>query len=383
MLVQHKYSEDSYVFDLKARLKKEFARWRYLGDKLPLALYPQRTDRRFSSQWLPENNKGRIEVLDPDIINLHWVGDQFLRIETLASLRQPIVWTLHDMWPFTGGCHHSEGCDNYTDSCGACHLLGSSRKHDASHWIWRRKVRAWNEVNLTIVTLNSWMASCAKSSSLFRDKRIEIIPNGLDIERYKPVDKKFARSWLGLPQNKKLILFGSLMNKDPWKGMYLLRGALQELSETNWRDQIEVMVFGSPVDDQDAQFGFEVHHMGRLHDDSSLALVYSAADVFVSPSTQDNLPNTVMEAMACGTPCVAFDVGGLPDMIDHHLNGYLAQSFEIEDLARGIVWTLEDQERPENLSEQARKKALREYDNELQANKYRALYSKILNSELR
>jgi glycosyltransferase involved in cell wall biosynthesis len=182
-----------------------------------------------------------------------------------------------------------------------------------------------------------------------------------------------------LPQDKQLVLFGALKaTSDKRKGFHLLQPALQDLSKSGWQEGLELVIFGSSAPEKPLDLGFKTHYLGTLSDDLSLALVYSAADVFVLPSTQDNLPNTVLEAIACGTPCVAFNIGGMPDMIEHQKNGYLAQPYKIEDLAQGIAWVLENKERHRKLGDRAREKAEQEFTLEIQARRYLSLFTEIL-----
>ncbi|MDP5337685.1 MAG: glycosyltransferase, partial [Nodularia sp. (in: cyanobacteria)] len=190
MLVGNKTSDDITVLGANSKLDKGWAKIAPTLDSLPLKFYPQRNDKLiFSLQWLPDQLAAQIAQSNPDVINLHWINGGYLRIETLAKFKKPIVWTLHDMWAFTGGCHYSGGCDKYTKSCGACPQLGSQREGDISRWIWQRKAKAWENINLTIVTPSLWLADCARKSILFQNLRIEVIPNGLDTEVYKPIDK--------------------------------------------------------------------------------------------------------------------------------------------------------------------------------------------------
>jgi glycosyltransferase involved in cell wall biosynthesis len=206
-----------------------------------------------------------------------------------------------------------------------------------------------------------------------------VIPNGLDLQKYKPIERSLARKLLDLPQDKQLILFGAMKStSDRRKGFHLLLPALQKLSQSEWQKRLELVVFGASEPLEPPDFGFKANYIGKLGDDISLSLLYAAADVFVAPSVQDNLPNTVMEALACGTPCVAFKIGGMPDMIEHEQNGYLAQPYEVEDLARGIAWVLEDRERYEKLCDRAREKAEEEFTLELQAQRYLSLYKELI-----
>jgi glycosyltransferase involved in cell wall biosynthesis len=379
MLVQDKSSNDRAVTAPSTRLGQSIAKTRIAFDALPLKFYRQRDDTTFSLQWLPDGTVSKIVQLKPDIINIHWTGEAFLQVETIAKFNRPLVWSLHDMWAFTGGCHYNQDCDRYTASCGACPQLHSSKDWDLSRWVWQRKAKAWKGRNLTIVALSSWLGKCASSSSLFNELRVEVIPNGLDTTKYRPINRQVARELLNLPQDKHLVLFGSLKaTSDKRKGFHLLHPALQDLSKSGWQDRLELVIFGASEPENPPDFGFKAHYLGTLSDDLSLALVYSAADVFVLPSTQENLANTVMEAIACGTPCVTFNIGGMPDMIEHQKNGYLAQPYKIEDLAQGIAWVLESQERHQKLSHRAREKAEQEFTWEIQSRRYESLFSEIL-----
>ena len=379
MLVQTKLSDDRTVISPQTKLEKGWAKIRPTLDAIPLQFYQQRDRTPYSVQWLPDRIPSKIAEIDPDIIHLHWINAGYLNIETIAKFNKPIVWTLHDMWAFTGGCHYSGECDRYNQSCGSCPQLNSKRDWDLSRWVWQRKAKAWQNLNLTIVTPGNWLAKCAASSSLFQNFSIKVIPNGIDTNVYKPISQSLARELFNLPKDKQLVLFGAMSaTSDPRKGFNLLMPALQKLSYSQGQDQIELVVFGSSQPSDPPDFGFKVHYLGRLYDDISLALLYAAADVFVAPSVQDNLPNTVMEALACGTPSVAFNIGGMPDMIEHQQNGYLAQPFEIEDLAKGITWILEDKQRWQSLSNRAREKVEWEFTLSIQASKYLKLYNQIL-----
>ncbi len=379
MLVQIKVSEDSTVVAPQTLREKSLAMVGGILDTIPPRFYRRDTQISFSTQWLPDVIYSQVTRLEPDLINLHWIHNSHLRIETLAKLNRPIIWTLHDMWPFTGGCHYDQNCGRYVESCGACPQLKSNKNYDLSRWIWQRKSQAWKNIDLTIVTPSNWLAKCASSSSLFRNSRVEVIPNGLDLQRYKPINRQIVRSLLNLPQNKHLVLFGAIKaTSDRRKGFHLLNPALQRLCQSGWQNQIELIVIGASESDDQVDLGFKTHYLGKLSDDISLAQVYAAADIFVAPSLQDNLPNTVVEAIACGTPCAAFKIGGMPEIIEHQQNGYLAQPFESQDLARGIAWILENKERHRQLCARARTKAEQEFTQELQARRYDSLYSELV-----
>lgn len=374
MLVQSKIGDDFRV----TRLKKRLGKLRPIIDALPLQFYRQRDPTVFSTQWLPNSLKTNITQFGPEVINLHWICDGFLSIDNIGKLKQPLVWTLHDMWAFTGGCHYSYDCDRYLYSCGACPQLHSKNEWDLSRWILQRKSKSWQWRNLSIVTPSNWLAQCAKASSLLTNLPIRVIPNGLDLEVYKPIEKLLARRLLNLPQNIKLILFGAISaTSDKRKGFHLLQPALQRLGQTQWQYQLEIVIMGASQPASPLEMGFKTHYLGKLSDDVALNLAYSAADVFVAPSTQDNLPNTVLEAIACGLPVVAFNIGGMSDMIEHLSNGYLAKPFDTEDLAQGINWVLTHNDLLEKLSHRAREKAEQEFSQQLQAKRYLSLFEEL------
>jgi glycosyltransferase involved in cell wall biosynthesis len=382
VLIQHKLSNDPRILGPQTNLDKTIAKLNlsYRLDSLPLSFYHRSSHSPFSLQWLPGSILDRTIEQNPDIINLHWICQGYVSIETMSKFKQPIVLTLHDMWAFTGGCHYSQTCNRYQDACGACPQLNSDRDYDLSRWVWQRKAKAWKHKSPTVVVLSKWMAKCAQSSSLLQNRRIELIPNGLNINIYKPIDKLVARQILNLPLDKQLILFGTTLGTtDPRKGFHLLEPALKKLSASGWTDRLDAVIFGPALlDNQSEICGFRYHALGTLTDEILISILYSAVDVVVAPSVQDNLPNIVMETLACGTPCVAFNIGGLPDLIEHQKNGYLANPFDVEDLAQGIAWVLENQSRHQNLCNYAREKAEREFSLDLQAKRYQSLFDELV-----
>lgn len=382
MLVDEKTQVHTSIIGSNNTLNLCMSKVRRRIDMLPLMLYNNRENTIFSSSFYPNSISKNILKLRPDLIHLHWVTNGFLRIETLNRLRRPLVWTLHDMWPFTGGCHYSGECDKYEDSCGKCPMLGSSINKDLSRWNWNRKKKSWDNLNLTIITPSNWLANCAKTSSLFGNYRIEVIPNGLNLDVFKPIEKNSALEKLSLPQNKKYILIGSInIAKDKRKGANFFKCIFQELfTDISEENRPEFIIFGASESSDLLDFGLKSHFMGFIDNDKNLVTIYSAADVYAFPSTQDNLPNTVMESMACGTPVVAFDIGGISDMIEHKKNGYLVEPFDTEDFSNGIKWAISDERRLQSISCQARKKVEREFAIENVALRHSELYSEILNT---
>lgn len=379
LLVQYKTISDRTVLGAKNKPQEWLNRGRPTLDNLPLVRYRGRGGGNFALQWFPETVAARVEGLAPDIVNFHWICG-FVRIETLAKLKRPIVLTLHDMWAFTGGCYYTQECDRYTQSCGACPQLHSQRDNDITRWVWQRKRKAWQGLNLTVVTPSRWLGECVRQSSLLRHSRLEVIANGIDISRYKPGDRRYGRSWLNLPPDKHLILFAANSLSYWRKGRKYLMAALQEFQKFTIALETELVILGSPPDEQYLNLGFPVHVQEHLHDDIAISLICATVDLVVVASTQDNLPNSILEALACGTPCVAFDIGGISDMIEHKYNGYLAPAFKTKELANGINWVLEDNQRHQVLSENARKTVVTKFTQEQQAQAYTQLFADILQS---
>ena len=244
--------------------------------------------------------------------------------------KRPVVWTLHDSWAFTGGCHIPGDCQSYRGEMWPLPQLGSKHAWDLSRWIWNRKDKFWRDDHLTIVTPSQWLADCARSSSLLKQRRIEVIHNGLDLNQYRPVEKHEARAILGLPQERKLVLF-SAMNAtyDSNKGFRYLEAALRQLAEAGWHDRMELIVVGQSTPSTPVNTGVPHRFLGVLRDEISMRLVYSAADVTVLASAQENLPNSIMESFACGTPVVAYNVGGIPHLVEHRTTAILPNHFQL------------------------------------------------------
>jgi glycosyltransferase involved in cell wall biosynthesis len=371
----------------------------------PLKRYKNKQPGPFSPAIYPSRIAAQVEAIDPDIINLHWVSGGLLRPQDLRRFQRTrprhLVWTLRDMWAFTGGCHYSGDCTAYQTGCGRCPLLGSHSSRDLSSHIWQRKQAAWKDLNITIVPLSHWLADCAKQSKLFAHQPIQVIPNAIDAEVYRPIDKAIARNLFNLSQHKKLILFGALNpTTDPRKGFRHLRSALHHLALQSHHDQIEAVIFGIDKPDEDLNLKLPTTFLGRLHDDIALVLAYSAADVMVMPSVHDNFAKTTIEAMACGTPVVGFNAKGFKDCVVHQQNGYAATCFDTVDLANGISWVLEDcikpntqgfqdeasliqtcsQTRWQMLSKNARQTVEDKFTVTRQAKQYQALYQKLMTS---
>jgi glycosyltransferase involved in cell wall biosynthesis len=379
MLVQSKASDDFTVVGPSTKIQKGLGRIRPTLDSLPVQRYKNRTKTLFSTAWVPFSGVvDCINALQPDVVHLHWIAGGMLRIEDIVRIKAPIVWSLHDMWPFTGGCHYDENCGAFRQQCGGCKVLQSPKSKDLSRRVYQRKQAAFQQKkDITLVGLSRWLADEAVASSLFSAEQVVNIPNPIDTQVFAPFDQVAARNLLNLPQDTKLILFGAMgATSDPRKGYIELSQALQKLQTQD----AELVVFGASQPQKSAEFPQPAHYLGRLHDDVALRVLYSAADVVLVPSLQENLSNAIMESLACGTPVVGFDIGGNSDLVDHKTNGYLAEPFDVNDLAKGIDWVLNSTEYG-ILSGNARNKVLQNFDNKVVAPKYIELYQSVLEKE--
>lgn len=334
---------------------------------------------QFTTGLAPRPGAARLYERSADLIHLHWIGKGTLPLRELAKLHRPLVWTLHDMWPLTGGCHYDDGCGRFLTGCGFCPILRSRRGHDLSSRIFTAKAKAYAGLDLTFVAPSRWLGKLAREAPLTHSHPVWVIPNPLDREVFAPRDWAAARARLGLDADTAVVAFLAMGGAtEPRKGFDLLCAALDRLAadRENALMRICVLVIGGSISTLTAT-GFETRAVGHLSRDEDIAMALAAADVLVAPSRQDNLPNTVMEALACGVPCVAFDVGGLPDLIEHQVNGYLAKPFDTDDLARGIGWVLASPERHAALSAAARESTSR-FDPQTVAGQYLSLYQEIL-----
>jgi glycosyltransferase involved in cell wall biosynthesis len=283
------------------------------------------------------------------------------------------------MWAFTGGCHYADDCDHFTHTCGDCWMLKGANENDLSHAGWLRKLEMYRSAkNIVFVTCSTWLAGVANKSSLLKDFRVEAIPNPIDTEIFSPKDKIRAREKYHIDPNQKIVLFGAANILDRRKGITYLVDALDELKK-NYADltDVAIVIFGKNKSFDVSQLPFKVYEMSLVGSQQGMAELYNLADVYVTPTIEDNLPNTVMESMACGTPVVAFNTGGLPDMVDHLNNGYLAEFKSATDLAAGIKYILTSNQKNE-LAANARKKVLDNFTNDIVAKKYLAVYESIL-----
>ncbi|OCX50662.1 hypothetical protein BEL04_23110 [Mucilaginibacter sp. PPCGB 2223] len=387
MLVQHKKTNEQHITSaIHSWFGKQKAQVNLLRERLPFIFFYERDKSvrfAFSTGDTGSSIMDEQLVAGADILHLHWTNFGFLSIDNLKELARsgkPIVWTLHDMWSFTGGCHYAGTCDHFKKQCGDCYFLRNPHPNDLSHSVWKEKLALFaDRPNITFVTCSNWLAGEAKKSALLNGFRIEAIPNPIDTTVYAPKDKAAARKKRGIGTGVKLILFGAANIMDRRKGLPYLVEALNILKSKHPSDQVEIAIFGKNKHFDVNQLPFPVHQLGLISSQADLVEIYSMADITVSPSVEDNLPNIIMESMACGTPVAAFDTGGIPDLIDHLQNGYMALYRSGEDLARGIRHILFSADAGK-MSTAARDKVTSKFSNEKVAAQYINVYQSVLKS---
>ena len=357
MTVRSKQTGDWTVTPTSKNYAKavNFARSRFGGYMMLLQKTPNAN--MHSTNVLPSNLAAALNASDADVVNLHWLGGEVMSVEDIGRIRKPVVWTLHDMWAFCGAEHVTD------DGVDARWRAGYDRGNrpfpcsgpDIDRFTWNRKLRAWKHP-AHIVTPSRWLADCVRHSALMKDWPVTVIPNVLDTDVFKPLDRQYCRHVLNLPGDKRIVLFGAFGGGGSLnKGYDLLLEAMNSLAAS--RLDILCVVFGQSEPQAPPSIPFPIKWMGHVGDDSTLALLYGAADVMVIPSRLENLPQSGTEAHACGCPVVAFDCGGLSEVVDHRVTGYLAEAYRTDDLARGIAWVLSDKMLNARLGQAARAKA--------------------------
>ena len=321
----------------------------------------------------PSNFAKSITKINSDINHFHWINGGFLSLSDIVKIEKPRVWTLHDMWPFCATEHYSQ-FDHWKTSYSDIDSNFIERK--INQFVWKKKNMLWKQP-FEIVTPSRWMADCAKQSMLFSSWPISVIKNPIDTDKWHPLNKNIARKNLGLPLNSSLILYGSAQGtNNPRKGYEYLNQALRYLKESN--KNFELVVFGNskPLNDSNTK-EFKVHDMGMIADDERLKEIYQSCDVFVLPSLQDNLPNTCVESISCGTPVCAFNSGGVEDIVINKKTGYLAKKLNARDLADGINWILSLTD-VEAISEECRKHAVENFSYPVISKQYKDVYDRLL-----
>jgi len=375
LFVMNKETNELNIYGPDNKLERIISRLRAAIDSLPLWGYHHRSGLFSVAWWNNRKLVRRINKSNCDVVHLHWVNAGFLSVQDISRIKKPVLITLHDMWYFTGGCHYTNNCEGYKQDCGNCPLISSNFKYDISYIKKRQKRSVYAKTNVTFIALSQWIYNEINSSNVAISNRKLIIPNPIDLEKYVSIPKNNARVLLNLPLDKKIVMFGAVNStSDSRKGYKELKSALKVMDVEN----LILVIFGSSTSDLESELKgkYKVVCLGFLSDELTTRIAYSAADVMVVPSLEENLSNTIIESLACNTPVVAFDIGGNKDMINHKENGYLAK-FDLtgKTLAQGIVYTLDHKG---ELSLNARKTVQDKFDERRIIPKYKNLYSELL-----
>ncbi len=348
-------------------------------NKIPLLLYPKNKTTYFSPAIFGINIQKYLNIVKPDIVHLHWICGGFLKIEDLIRINKqyPTVWTLHDDWCFTGGCHIKWDCRRFEKLCCYCPQLRAKKENDLSKFVFERKVNCYSKFErIVFVGLSKWMKDCAERSSLLRGKKIINLPNPIDTTIFRKKDKILCKNIFNFDMNKKIVLVNAAnSNKDTNKGFKFV----VDLFKKNLFENVELALIGGSADSVKKIFNVKVHCIPYIRDEKEMSNLYNACDLTIVPSIQETLSNTIMESLACGTPVLAFNVAGNNDLVDHMKNGYLAKPFDINDLAKGFKWILDSSNFSE-ISHYAHQKVLYNFDSKIVAKKYIQLYEKLLNN---
>lgn len=379
MLVRDKTTTDKFVESIvSSSFLKLHSKFSFIAERLQIFLancFKKNNLFAISTASIGFNIHNFPLVKEADIIHLHWINQGMLstrEIGKLAKLGKPLVWTMHDMWPMTGICHHSGDCTRFMTGCGNCKFLTKPSVHDLSYQVFRKKKNAFCDRNIHYVACSQWLRKKTEKSLLLTGNLMTNIPNPIDTDFFVPGDKLKARHELSLPTDKKLILFGAAIVSEKKKGIDYLIQATNLLKDLY--NDVELVYFGEVKDEISETFGLKTHPLGYMSDMNALAKMYQAVDCFVTPSLEENLPNMIMEAMSCGVPCIGFDTGGIPEMIAHLDSGYIAQYKSAEDLATGIR-TILAKSGEETFKEAARAFVLANYSESIVAEKYLKIYN--------
>ena len=349
--------------------------WRVLGtiNNHGLKRYPKQPRCGWTASYYSIGTMRKIRRLNPDVIQLH-LFDCLLTYREVAELPYPVFWTFHDMGAITGGCHCTPDCLRFRERCGRCPELGSASDDDASSRGWVRKHEAWRHPNLTAITPSRWLEREVAASPMCAGHRVVRIPNGIPLETFHPELRQKSRAKLGFKDSTFHLLAGSSALGNELKGFGLVAAAAQQLA-AHYPGRFELITFGRGAPDLP---GVPHRHMGYLRDDAELARLYAACDAYVLPSLVDNLPNMLIESIACGTPCVTFDVGGCPDVVRDGQTGFVVTKRTPQALAYSIGTIMQmPPDAYHTLRHRCRAVAEAEYGLETMAQTYLAAYGEI------
>ncbi|MGV8877524.1 MAG: glycosyltransferase [Sphingobacteriaceae bacterium] len=384
VIVNYKFGNNKAIETFSGTwLKKAYTTAAIILERLLAKLLLKPVKIPFSFTWFGRSVIHHPDVMQADVIHLHWINHSFLNPQHLAELKQlnkPIVWTFHDSNAFTGGCHVRFDCDHFIRQCGDCPVLKHPGPADWSNRIWHQKHDAYKDLLFHIIVPSKWMGHAVKVSSLLKDKPINIIPNTLETATFDIQEVSTARLKWKLDEDKFIFLSGFMPSrKDLHKGTSYLLESMELLAQKGGinKDQIEVIIFGNRKESNVPVFPFKTHLFGTIHHDEDLASIFAAADAFLIPSLDDNLPYTVMESLSCGTPVIAFTTGGIPDMVKHQENGYLAVYRSAESFADGMEWIIKHPDRT-RLRKNARQTVMTNFSEDVVTEQHIRLYQSLL-----
>lgn len=384
MLVMNKKSRLVQVQPFRStQAQRKLSFFRFIYERLSFLFHEKDKTVRFAFSLanIGVDISNHSWIKEADIVHIHWINGGFLSLKNMNQIltkKKNVLWTLHDMWLFTGGCHYAGACKNFKKMCGNCPMLKKPSDNDLSNRIWNKKWDIFSRNNLNIVTCSRWLSAEASSSQLLKNANISSIPNPISLTQFKPEDKKFIRKKWNITNEPFLLLFGAANVQDKRKGFSYLIDALRLLIEMGVeKNQLNIVVFGKAKNFDASILPYPVHHLGVIKSTEKMTDIYAMADLFVLPSIEDNLPNTVMESMACATPVIGFNIGGIPEMVDSYENGIIVDEISAESLAKGILFCIQNPELPE-WGFKARQKVEQEYNNQKIAQKYVQTYTEII-----
>lgn len=338
-------------------------------------------------QWFPFSTSSllkQIKTIKPDIISLHNLHGGYFQIEVLPKLAEiaPLVWTFHDMWPFTGHCAYSFDCEKWSTGCKQCPNLMQypSIGGDLTSFLWKQKRSIYKKIPLTIVSPSKWLKELAEKSPLLINSSINCIPNGINQKKFRPLDIAFCKQVFNIPKNEPSIMFNAHLLNARQKGGYLLQDVLKEISQLT-SDKIHVLILGKGSLENlylDFNNQFIFHQVGYIDSPELMALCYNAADLLLFLSKAENLSLVLLEAISCGTPCITFSVGGCPEIIQPEKSGVLIKPFDTKSFAIKAVEMLSDKNRLRSLSKETVNFAEKNFNLETEVSKYCELFENVL-----
>lgn len=388
MLVKNKTSNRNDVFEIKSNdnfCKEETEildriQYDYINKKLIEKNYSL-----FSAPYSGYNLANHQAIQNADIINIHWTVSLLSTqgIKHLLELGKPVIFTLHDLGTFTGGCHYSSGCKGYEKECLNCPILCND-KHSIPYKILKEKLETLSVYeNFAAISPSSWLAEEARKSRFFQNKKVKAIANSVETEIFKPIDKSLAKKELGISADTFTLLFGVVTAKETRKGFDLLKEAIEYCKKNEFfadklkKGKIKILAFGEKFPALE-EMQIPIKALGEINNDKKLSLIYSAADIYILPSREDNLPNTLVESFSCGTPALGFDIGGIPELIENNKTGFLAPNFDTNELANNICYLLENDIERKKTEKKCREKAEKEYSQNIQAQNYIDFFNELL-----